>query len=400
MQNLKIGLLFILIFINVGCIQTEPDRGVKVASIQPLGKDIVLKSQNFGNYHALLIYVDDYTYLSKLETPRYDVKSVADILKNRYGFKEITTVANPKNSDELVDILDKLSQKMTQNDNLLIYYAGHGHYVQKGDVGFWLLKDARKNSRAGWISVKQAISFTLSQMSAKHILVVSDSCYSGAILRRDGGAKLRGNRDDIQYYNKIHQKKSRNALTSGALEPVLDSDPTNPNHSVFTNGFLYALQNNQKPIFTLEEKFPNIKRYVQLKSNIQTPLYSDISQTGHDMGGDFIFVDNSKEILSIPQQPIYQPPKRTSKKIRGLNSNAKKFLQKGDSHRKAGEIPKAMQLYQKSCDLKNGIGCAKLGMLYHKQYNDVKAIISFTKACTLGVQSACKVIEGDEGLRF
>lgn len=397
MQNLKIGLLFILIFSNVGCVQIERDRKVKVALTQAQQrKNMVSKSKNFGNYHALLIYVDDYTYLSKLETPSYDVKSVEDILKNRYGFKEITTVANPKNSDELVDILDKLSQKMTDKDNLLIYYAGHGHYVKNGDVGFWLLKDAQKNSRSGWISLKQAISFTLNQMSAKHILVVSDSCYSGAILRRDGGVKLGANRDDIQYYNIINQKKSRNALTSGALEPVLDSDPTNSKHSVFTNGFLYALANNQKPIFTLEEKFPNIKRYVQLKSNIQTPLYSDIAQTGHDMGGDFIFVDNSKELSIIPQEPILQPFKRIPKKrIRGLNSKAKKFLQEGDAHKEAGKILKAMQFYQKSCDLKNGIGCAKLGMLYHKQSNDdVKAIIFFSKACSFGVQSACKVIDG------
>jgi len=391
MKNLKIGLLSIILFVNIGCIQTgEPNRGVKVAPNQTQSI-MVLQNQNFGNYHALLIYVDDYKYLSKLETPKNDIKAVATILKNRYGFKEVTIVPNPKNSDELVAILDKLTQKMTQNDNLLIYYAGHGDYIKKGDAGFWLLKDARKDSRVGWISVKQAINFTLSQMRAKHILVVSDSCYSGAILRK-GGTKLGVNRADMHYYKEIYQKKSRTALTSGALEPVMDGDPINPNHSVFTNGFLYALQNNQKPIFTLEEKFSNIKRYVQLKSDMQTPLYSDIVKTGHDMGGDFIFIDNSKKLLSIPPQP-YQPPKKTSRKIRGLNNNVKKILQEGDKYKKTEKILKAMQSYQKTCDLENGIGCAKLGMIYHKQGNDVKAVIYFTKACSFGVKKACRVIE-------
>ena len=392
MQNFKVGLLFILIFINVGCVQTELNRGVKIMPTHIQQRNIAPKGQNFGNYHALLIYVDDYTYLPKLETPKNDVEAVAKILKDRYGFKGATIVNNPKNSDELVVILDKLTQKMTHNDNLLIYYSGHGNYIEKGEAGFWLLKDAQKDNRSGWISVKQAINFTLNQMSAKHILVVSDSCYSGAILRK-GGAKLPVNRADMHYYNEIYQKKSRTALTSGALEPVMDGDPINPNHSVFTNGFLYALQNNQKSIFTLEEKFPDIKRYVQLKSDMQTPLYSDIAKTGHDMGGDFIFVDKfakAKPIV-VNEQNISKAPIQTK---RDPNiAKAKELIKIGDIAKKKGDIGQSMKLYREACDLKNGVGCAKLGMSYDKQYNAQKAIIFYTKACMLGVQSVCRVIE-------
>jgi len=53
-----------------------------------------------------------------------------------------------------------------------------------------------------------------------------------------------------------------------------------------------------------------------------------------------------------------------------------------------------MKFYREACDLKSGIGCGKLGMIYHNQHNDMKAVIFFTKACSLGVQSACRVIEG------
>jgi TPR repeat protein len=53
-----------------------------------------------------------------------------------------------------------------------------------------------------------------------------------------------------------------------------------------------------------------------------------------------------------------------------------------------------MLFYQKACDLRHGIGCAKLGMSYHKQHNDVKAVIFFTRACSFGVESACRAIEG------
>jgi len=393
MRNLKIGLLFILIFVNIGCVQTGLNRGTKVTPNQTQQRNKAPKTQNFGDYHALLIYVDDYKYLPKLETPKNDIEAVAKILKNRYGFKGVTIVPNPKNSDELVAILDKLTKKMSDNDNLLIYYAGHGDYIQKGDMGFWQLKDARKDSRVGWISVKQAINFTLSQMRAKHILVISDSCYSGAILRK-GGAKLGVNRADMHYYKEIYQKKSRTALTSGALEPVSDGDPLNPNHSVFTNGFLYALQNNQKPIFTLEEKFSDIKRYVRIKSDMQTPLYSDIAKTGHDMGGDFIFVDRftkAKLPVVVNKQNIPKTPIQTK---RDPNiTKAKKLIKIGDIAKKEGNTRESMKLYREACDLKNGVGCAKLGMSYDKQYNAQKAIVFYTKACMLGVQSVCKFIE-------
>ncbi|SFV67139.1 Polysaccharide deacetylase, caspase activity [hydrothermal vent metagenome] len=390
MQNLRIGLLFILIFTNVSCLQTEPNRGVKIIPNYAQQRNITSKSQNFGNYHALLIYIDDYTYLNKLETPKYDVEATAKILKERYGFKT-TIVSNPKNSDELVEILDKLSQKITPNDNLLIYYAGHGHYIKKANAGYWQLKDARKDSRVGWISIASAINNTLNLMSAKHILVISDSCYSGAILRKSD-ARLGVNREDMRYYTQLHQKKSRNALTSGGLEPVLDGDPINPNHSIFTNGLLYSLQNNTKPIFVLEEKFSEIKRYIKLKAD-QTPQYSDIAKTGHEMGGDFIFVDRlAKGKLLKQTVPITKtkPINTTEPQIRGTG---KKLIEKGDKAKEDGNIDQAMKLYRESCDLKNGIACAKLGMSYHKKHNDVKAVIFFTKACSLGVEKACRVIE-------
>jgi len=244
----------------------------------------VHKISDFGNYYAILIYVQDYENLPRLQTPKKDVEDIADILKSRYGFKEVKIVANPKNSDDLIEILDKYKRKLSQNDNLLIYYAGHG-----SKNGYWQLKKAKKDSRVGWIPIKEAINSTLKDMLSKHILVVADSCYSG-YLTRDGVNISTLSKNDKLYYTKLYRLKSRNVLTSGGLQPVLDKDPSNPNHSIFANAFLKILKNNKTPIFSVEEKFPKIKRYVQLNSE-QTPLYADVRQTGHQDGGDFIFVD-------------------------------------------------------------------------------------------------------------
>ena len=244
------------------------------------------KVGDFGNYYALLIYVEDYKHLNNLTTPKKDVEAIAKILKNRYGFLESKIIPNPKNSDELLDILDDFRNKLNKNDNLLIYYAGHG---SKG--GYWQLSNAKKNKRVGWISIKEAINKTLKKMRSQHILVIADSCYSGE-LTRSGVDENMLDPEDKEYYSKLYEIKSRNVLTSGGFEPVLDKDPTNSNHSVFANGLLEMLKSNNRLIFSLEEKYKSVEEYVEKSTNKkQTPLYSHVQGTGYEKGGDFIFLD-------------------------------------------------------------------------------------------------------------
>ena len=245
---------------------------------------------DFGNYYALLIYVEEYRNLKNLRTPKKDVEDIAKILKDRYGFIDTKIVPNPKNSDALIEVLDNFKNRLNSSDNLLIYYAGHG-----SKNGYWQLSDAKQRSRVGWISVKEAINQTLKEMRSKHILVVADSCYS-EFLTRDGVSMDNLSPNDKRYYSKLYAMKSRNVLTSGGLQPVLDQDPTNPNHSVFANGFLKMLQKNSRAIFSLEEQYPKVKRYVRLNSEEQIPLYGDVKLTGHEDGGDFIFLDRKSMV--------------------------------------------------------------------------------------------------------
>ena len=287
--------IFILLFIIVGCslVKNSKYRAVQTKEIYQSEKLLNINNvKSFGDYYAILIYVDRYTNLNRLETPRLDVEALSEVLTTRYTFKETRIVDNPKNSDELIAILDEFTKKLKKEDNLLIYYAGHGSYSKETDIGFWQLKDAKIDSRVGWISLNQAINYTLNLMPARHVLVLSDSCYSGALVR-DSGIKMekQPNPEDEEYYSKLYKIKSRNALTSGTLQPVMDNDPTNPNHSVFANGLLFMLKQNSKSVFTLGEKYPEIKRYVQLQTEEQIPIYKDIKKTGHEMGGDFIFID-------------------------------------------------------------------------------------------------------------
>ena len=231
----------------------------------------------FGNYYALVIGNNKYRTLPDLKTAERDATAVGHLLKKNYGFK-IERIANGTRYD-IIFALDKLRTELSQNDNLLIYYAGHGFFDKDTDRGYWLPTDASQDTSANWIS-NADISDGLKALRAKHVMIVADSCYSGALLRSINISRKANN-----YWQEVAVKRSRTVLTSGGVEPV--SDGGGGNHSVFAKAFIEALQNNKK-IMDGTELFTKIRRPVVLNSN-QTPRYGDIRLAGHE-GGDFLFV--------------------------------------------------------------------------------------------------------------
>ena len=93
-----------------------------------------------------------------------------------------------------------LREALDEEDNLLIYYAGHGKLDESQELGYWLPIDAEQGNNINWISNK-AITDILNVIEAKHILVVADSCYAGTltqtpIARVQADVDVRGAHDD------------------------------------------------------------------------------------------------------------------------------------------------------------------------------------------------------------
>ncbi len=232
---------------------------------------------NFGDYHALVIGINEYKHLTDLKTALADARSMAKLLKENYNFK-ITMLENPTRAD-IIDTLDDLRSKLKFKDNLLIYYAGHGWLDDKADQGFWLPADARPNRRSAWVS-NDILTGTLKAIEAKHVMVVADSCYSGRLVR---GANV--TMGDPEYLKKMSRKKARVVITSGGLEPVADN--SGDGHSPFTSALINSLQQNNG-VLDGNSLFNIIRRPVMVNAD-QTPQFSDIRKAGHD-GGDFLFV--------------------------------------------------------------------------------------------------------------
>ena len=237
-----------------------------------------LPSTTLGKYYALLVGINDYKHLPKLQTAKNDARVVRDILRDDYGF-EVELLLDASRSDILLS-LGKLRERLASTDNLLIYYAGHGWLDKDGDEGYWLPSDASQNNEVNWVS-NASVTTALKAMMAKHVLVVADSCYSGKLGR---SVHIRMRNPD--YYSRLSQKRARSVISSGGLEPVIDSGGKG-SHSVFASAFIQALQDN-KAMMDSTELFSNIRRPIMLNSD-QTPEYSDIRKADHD-GGEFIFV--------------------------------------------------------------------------------------------------------------
>jgi hypothetical protein len=269
---------------------TEESIAKRGANISLPGR--IAGSVDFGRYYAVVIGNNEYQNYPTLQTATNDAEDVATILKEKFGFE--TQFIRNADRYTILSALNEVKRKLTDKDNLLIYYAGHGERDISTLQGYWLPVDAEQENTANWIS-NSAISGLLNTMPAKHILVVADSCYSGS-MTRSSIAKL-----DIQLNDKDQEKwlkvmaktASRTVLTSGGIAPVLDSG--GGSNSVFARAFLDQLE-QANGLIDAYKIYLNISPLVQKNAaNIgfeQSPTYAPIKFTGHS-GGEFIFVKSS-----------------------------------------------------------------------------------------------------------
>jgi hypothetical protein len=244
---------------------------------------------NFGRYHALVIGNNDFRFIPKLRTAAVDAQAIAGVLKTRYGFQ--TTLLLNADRYQLLSALNKLREKLTSQDNLLVYYAGHGEIDRTNNRGYWLPIDAESNSTANWIPSFE-VTDILNAMSAKQIMLVADSCYSGmltrsAITRLDTGMT---DSDRTRWYQAMATKHVRVVLTSGGVQPVLDGG--GGKYSVFASAFLKALQDNDQ-VLEGQKLAQAVTQRVAVSAEAadidQVPTYAPMSFAGHE-AGDFFFV--------------------------------------------------------------------------------------------------------------
>ncbi|GLS24957.1 caspase family protein [Marinibactrum halimedae] len=254
----------------------------------------------FGKYYALIIGNQNYSQLDNLYSPISDAQAIADVLEDKYGFS-VKTLLDASNV-EVMQAINDLNDVITDQDNLLIFYAGHGSRVKSGEIedGYWLPVNANPPPKdTYWVS-NEFITRHLARLNAKRVLVVADSCYAGLLSSAPGYLFMGSDQEYTDEYIEYKlKKKARLLLASGGDKPVLDN--AGSGHSVFARALLTALEDNNK-ILSGPELYTTIKNQVEKGARKigyeQSPEFKAIKGAGHEVG-DFFFVPQSHQRVSL-----------------------------------------------------------------------------------------------------
>lgn len=260
----------------------------------------VKKFENKGRRFALIIANKDYlpeTGFASLQTPVADAEALQSVLAGRYGFEtelrfsegeSLPLLLVDAGKDRIEDALYTLGQVAGENDTVLIYYAGHGVYDERTANAAWVPVDATRpyNYLSG-----ATITEHVQRIRARKVILISDSCYSGALRGGGEGASALAQvtaEDRSRTLARMAQAKSRVLITSGGTEPVLDLG--GGGHSVFARALLTGLEKIDRDVFSAEELFHEYIRPMVAGRADQVPQMRPMDRTEHEPGGDVVFV--------------------------------------------------------------------------------------------------------------
>ncbi|MFO0698106.1 MAG: caspase family protein [Nitrospira sp.] len=262
----------------------------------PVSKDAALPTTSrIGGYHAVVIGNDHYRQWTPLSTAIADAEAIANVLQDRYGFR--VTVLKDVDRKQILKTLNDYRKTLSDQDHLLVYYAGHGFLEPEIDRGYWIPVEGDLFDNSDWIEFP-AVTDLLELIPARQVLVVADSCFAGK-LTRSAMARVNPDADEPARQSLLKtmaQKKIRATLTSGGAKPVLDEGGAG--HSVFATAMLGVLTENTDALETERLYWTVRSRVVQAAERMkfeQIPTYGPIHMAGHEGFGDFVFVPTASQ---------------------------------------------------------------------------------------------------------
>ncbi|MCB0560767.1 MAG: caspase family protein [Phaeodactylibacter sp.] len=258
----------------------------------PEGRDGKLRAAQFDeDYHGshspsgkswfLGIGINKYKEFSNLNNAAKDVQDIRALLNEKYGLQPenaITLLNEEANEENIIDHLDRLVEQVEEKDKLLIYYSGHGHLNKNTGLGYWIPYDAKKDKTARYIR-NSTIRDYIKVIKARHILLISDSCFSGTLFVR-GASRAAGAMEELE------RIPSRWAICSGRHdEEVYDGEPGK--NSPFTECILEVLRENENETLNVAKVADRVVE--QTRANYeQLPEGNPLYGVGHK-GGQYIF---------------------------------------------------------------------------------------------------------------
>lgn len=150
-------------------------------------KTITVK-RSFEEYknHALLFATDDYKYWDDLNNPISDMDSLASVLEGFYGF-EVEVVRNASKVDVMKKINAYTTRSYNPDEQLLVFFAGHGTYNMSNDASYFVCPDSRQGFvDPGTLVSLQSVERLLDKSMCRNICLMTDICFGG----KSGSAEI------------------------------------------------------------------------------------------------------------------------------------------------------------------------------------------------------------------
>ena len=254
-----------------------------------------IATQNiYDNSWALIIGIDKYESVRKLNYAVKDAESMQEILLKtfEFPFENVTLLTNEQaNKQNILKSFSDITKNANANDRVIIFFAGHGETMdlpEGGEMGYLLPVDGNREdlylSSIGMDELKK-----LSLMSkAKHVLYLIDACYGGIAAIGSRGLEPE---TTPNYIEKITKDKSRQIITAGGKgEQVIEKSEWG--HSAFSLNLKRGLKEgradlNSDGYITANELALFLSEKVTIDSeNQQTPQFGRMTS----QEGEFVFV--------------------------------------------------------------------------------------------------------------
>jgi uncharacterized caspase-like protein len=263
------------------------ERGIRVKALRADGS--TKEIQLYSGYYALVVGCGNYTNgWPRLPNPLQDALEVREALW-KLGF-EVNFVKNP-DGHQLRRALNSLVSNAGRDSRkgIFVFFAGHGHTLTRADgtkLGYIVPVDAPDPEKELTGFMTRAVSMReIEEIStlikAKHVLMVFDSCFSGAIFRANP-------RRPSQYIREQVTKPVRAFITAG------NENERVPDVSVFKTSLLQGIMDryadrNRDGYVTGEELGHYLKEeVVNYTGGTQHPQYGKINNPKLDKG-NFVF---------------------------------------------------------------------------------------------------------------
>lgn len=224
----------------------ENTNGGKVLSSRfvLVGKDAIADAIDVNRSdYALIIATNTYDDWDDLVNPVDDARAIESVLKEKYGFKT-EFLEDPAYEEIYAKISEYNTRTFKPQDQLFIFFAGHGSFDENLKEGFVAARNSLLNDKGRTTYIPHSIlRQRLDNIECEHIFLAMDVCFGGTldpVVAKGRTAETYTEQTDTEVLIRKLSKPTRKFLTSGSKEYVSDGIPGK--HSPFAAQFIKALK--------------------------------------------------------------------------------------------------------------------------------------------------------------